>query len=330
LAVATVDEGIELRQNGITVPILVLGNMYTGQLEDMLRYDLIVPLYSLKTAEYLSSMALRAGKKAIAHIKVNTGMNRLGVDIQDMVDFVQKVRGLQGIVIEGIYTHFASSAQADKSDANRQLEKFNSIIEILNNMNFKVPYYHAANSGAIMDMPYSYLTAVRPGRLVYGLYPYPEVNKTLKLKPALQLKCYISAVRKVSVGDGVGYNAQFCPSKPTTVLTLPLGSTDGISKRLSGKCPVLVRGSKKRIVAICADMCMVDLEMAESDIESGEEVTIIGNQGQESVAVDEIAEILGVTLGEVFCCLNKRLPRVYIKEGKPYLLRVQSGELINL
>jgi alanine racemase len=328
LAVAMVDEALELRDHGITAPILVLGYTAPCQLAAAVDHDLTLALYTRQIAKELAAVAQEKGKVVKVHMKVNTGLNRIGVQPEDAVEFARFVKGLAGIELEGIFTHFAKAAQKDKTDTERQLRVFNQVLEELAAAGIDIPLRHAANSAATYDLPSTHFNAVRTGRIFYGYYPYPEAEKNLTLKPALQLKTIAVHAIPVAAGDGVGYDAFYRPAQDTRIITLPLGSSDGLSKRLAGKCPVLLKGQRKTIVATCADMCMVDA--GDLEVKVGEEVVIFGKQGEASVSPEEVNPLLGVTLGEVLCCLSRRLPRVYTRNGKPYLVRTQSGRFIEV
>lgn len=330
LAVAVVDEGVELRKSGIAAPILVLGYISPAQLVEAVDFDLTPTLYLPETARNLSALARSRGRSIKVHLKVDTGMNRIGVRPADTVEFARFVRDLGGIEIEGVFTHFASAAQADKSDAENQFRTFQEVLSRLQGAGFNPPLRHAANSAAIIEMPHTHLTAVRAGRLLYGLSPYREAPRILDLQPALQLKCEVALAKTVTAGQGVGYDAVYRPPKTTTIITLPLGFSDGLSRKLAGICPVLLAGQRKRIVAICADMCMVDAGRVDFPVKVGDEAVIIGRQGEKTITVEELAEPLGVSLGQILTNLSRRLPRVYVRQGVPYLVRKPSLEEVSL
>lgn len=330
LAVANLEEGLELRRAGITAPVLVLGYVPAYQLLEVVRNDLTIALYLTETATTLAAVAKGQGKKVRVHLKVDTGMNRIGVRPDKAVEFARYVRDLGGIEIEGVFTHFASAARPDKSEAEKQYSVFAKTLLDLRAAGFAPPLCHAANSAAIMEMPHTHLTAVRAGRLLYGYYPYAGSPRVLDLRPALELKCEIACVKAVEEGQGVGYDAAYRPQKATTIVTLPLGFTDGLSRQLAGICPVLIAGEKKRIVAFCADMCMVDVGESNLLPKVGDEAVIIGKQGQEVITVDELADLLGVSLGQVLCQLSRRLPRVYVRGRGPYLVRLPDLTEVSL
>lgn len=315
LAVATVDEGVELRESGITVPILVLGYTGISQLSSIVEYNLSATLFLKETAIKLSCLAKNKCKVTKVHIKVNTGMNRIGVSPEEAKDFFQFVQDLEGIEIEGIFTHFASAAQKDKTDANKQLKIFKEVVSNIKKISKNKLLIHLANSGATMEMPDAHFDAVRPGGLIYGLYPYTEVEKVINLKLALQVKCEVAQIHEISPGEGAGYKGIFKPIHKTTIATLPIGSTDGVINQIS----VIIGGQKKKVVAVCADMCMVDLGPNSPQVKAGDIVTLIGTQEGEVISVDEI-------VGPLSRCL----PRIYFKNAKPYLARLPFEKYVKI
>lgn len=331
LAVATVDEGVELRENGVTIPVLVLGYTGISQLAAAVEHDLSMTLHLKEMAEKISDIARHRNKIAKVHIKVNTGMNRIGILPGEAKDFFLSVQEMAGLKIEGIFTHFASAGQKDKTDANRQLKLFKEVIAGIKEISKEEFIVHTANSGATMEMPDAYFDAVRPGRLIYGLYPYPKVKKVIHLQPALQVKCEIAQINQIPAGEGVGYEAIFRPSHQTTTATLPIGFTDGVvSKRTIDQILVIIGGQKRKVVAVCADMCMVDLGSNPTHAQPGDMVTLIGTQDGETITVDEIAGPSKQSLGGVLSHLSRRLPRIYLKKNKPYLARLPFEKYENI
>lgn len=329
IGVALVDEGVELRRNQIKIPILVFGYV-SGQLAEAIDNNLILTLYLKDIAEKISLLAKKMKKIVKVHLKVDTGLNRIGLEPEEVIDFCHFVQDLGGIEIEGIYSHFSSSAKKDKTEAYLQFKIFQEVLNKLKKSGITIPVAHIANTGAIMEMPDTYLDAVRTGRLIFGVYPYPEVDKVMDLYPSLQLKCEIARIKKISAGEGVGYRAVFKTDRSTYIATLPLGYTDGLSKAFINKASVLIGGKRKKVIAMCADMCMVNLGSEEPQVKAGDEVVLIGRQGKEAVMAEELADALGVTLGEVFAHLNKRLPKVYTHQSKPYLVAMPNGDFVNI
>lgn len=334
LAVATIDEGIELRDHQIEVPILVLGYVEQSQLSDIVDYDLSSACYLKGIARELSLCALKKNKIAKVHLKINTGLNRIGILPEKALDFLKFIQLLKGLKIEGIFTHFAWSEQKDKTEANRQFEKFNHLVKKIKKLITEPIIIHAADSGATMDMPYAHFDAVRPGGLIYGLYPYPGVKKVIRLRTGIiAVRSEIAQINEIKSGEGVGYNWVFRPKQKTYVATLPIGSNDGIVPRRRGtenKISVIINGEKKKLVAVCADMCMVDLGPSHSNISVGDIVTLLGKQDRVEITINEIAMVSKETLAGVLRNLSRRLPRVYLKSGKPYLVKKPFEKYVNL
>jgi len=322
LAVATVEEGIELREHQIKAPVLILG--YTGglQVRKAIDHNLIMTVYLKEAAEDISKYALEKSKLAKVHIKVNTGMNRIGILPEKSLEFTKFLKSLRGIKIEGVFTHFASAAQKDKTDAYKQYKIFIEVVESIKKIIENPLLIHAANSGATMDMPYTHFDAVRPGRLIYGLYPYPEVKKSLLLKPALSVRAKIIQINRVRAGEGVGYEGIFKSKQDTFTATLPLGFTDGIvSRRTVNQISVILKGLKRPVVAVCADMCMINVGPDLEEISIGDVVTLLGEQDNLIIPIENIAEVSKQSIGGVLSHLSRRLPRIYSKNGNPYLIK---------
>lgn len=321
LAVATVDEGIELREHLIKVPILVLGYTGKSQIKGAVDHNLCMTLYLEEIAREISKYAQEKEVTSKVHIKINTGLNRIGVLPKDTIDFIKFIQLLKGIKIEGIFTQFASADQQDQTDKHYQFEIFESLVNTIKNVINEPIIVHATNSGATIGMPYAHFNAVRPGKLLYGLYPYPEAEETLQLKSALSVRAEIVQINKIQAGEGVGYKSVFRPKQDTFTATLPLGFTDGVvSKRTVNKISVIVAGKKRKVVAVCADMCMINLGSSLNNISIGDIVTLIGKQENIEITIDEIATLSEQSLGGILSHLSRRLPRIYLKNKKPYLM----------
>lgn len=334
LAVATVDEGIELRDHQIEVPILVLGYVGQSELSKLVDYDLSSALYLQEVAKELSLCAVKKDKLAGVHLKINTGLNRIGILTEKALDFLKFIQSLKGLKIEGIFMQFSSSAQKDKTEAKRQFEKFSNLVKKIKKLMTEPIIIHSACSGATMDMPYAHFDAVRPGGLIYGLYPYPGVKKVIRLRTGiLAVRSEIAQINEIKPGEAVGYKCVFKPKQKTFVVTLPIGSNDGIVPRRRGtenKISVIINGEKKKLVAVCQDMCMVNLGPSNQNVSVGDIVTLLGKQDGVEITIDEIAMASKVTLRGVLSNLSRRLPRVYLKSGKPYLVRIPFEKYVNL
>ncbi len=318
LAVALVEEGIELRAGGLKAPILVFGGTVPEQAALFLEHDLIATVYERQGAHALAQAAQQAGKAARVHVKVDTGMGRVGVAWTEALPFLNWLAGERGLQIDGIYTHFATSDEKDKAFAELQLARFAEVLEGVQAMGLRV-LRHAANSGAILDLPGSYFDLVRPGVMMYGYYPSPHTSRSVPLRPAMTLKSRVLYVKNVERGTSISYGRQFIAPQATTIATLPVGYADGYNRLLSNRGEVLIRGRKYPVVGrVCMDQIMVDLG-PESDIRPGEEVVLFGRQGDEEVSVYSICEKLQTIPYEVTCWVSARVPRVHTRSP-------QSGE----
>lgn len=310
IGVAIVEEGISLRKAGVGGPILVLGVSPASQAPLIVSYDLRAALCTWDGAEALSAAAQSAGTVAKVHVKVDTGMGRLGLLPHEVVPFVRRVSGLPGLEVEGIFTHFSTADECDRSYFNLQLGRFNRVLDWLKQANLNIPIVHAANSAAAVTAPQAQFDLVRAGVALYGLQPAPDLV-VLDVKPALSLKARISYVHRVPEGSGVSYGRRYTAEQETTIATIPVGYADGYSRLLSGKADVLVHGRRYRISgSICMDQCMIDV--GDDQVEIGDEVVLIGRQGEEEITAVELASIMGTIHYEVVCLISERVPRVYI------------------
>jgi alanine racemase len=317
-AIAILDEGIELRRAGFKVPILVLGYTDKERAEEVISNGLEQAVYSWDLAEALSEEAGKQGEIAKLHIKVDTGMGRIGLQPnKDSVQLIKKISQLPNVVIEGIFTHFAVADAVDKAYTEEQYEKFNWVCSELEKENVKVNIRHCGNSATIIDLPEMHLNMVRAGIVLYGLEPSDEVmlNK-LELRQVMSLKVRISHVKEIEAGQSVSYGRKFIAEKKSKIASLPIGYADGYTRMLSGKAEALVKGSKVPVVGrICMDQCMIDVTGI-GGVKAGDEVVLFGKQDGNFISIDELAEKLGTINYEIVCMISKRVPRVYIKDGK--------------
>ncbi|MDI7247625.1 MAG: alanine racemase [Bacillota bacterium] len=315
LGVALVEEGVVLRKSGIIAPILVFGQLFPSQARRALRYSLSCTVSTYEFAEALSVAATQEGKKGKCHIKVDTGMGRIGVTPRQAVSFVRRLAMLPNVEVEGIYTHFATADADDKSFAREQLSRFLETIEALRTAGVQVQFCHAANSAACVDMPEARLDLVRPGILMYGLSPFSterfqKVKREMDIRPALSLKTRVCFVKRVSAGTPVSYGSTYLTKEDAVIATLPVGYADGLSRGLSNRGEVLIRGRRLPIVGrVCMDQCMVDAGSLE--VEVGDEAVLIGRQGDQEISAEDVADKLGTISYEVVCAIGKRVPRLY-------------------
>lgn len=317
-AVATLDEGIVLRHAGIKKPILCLGCIFPDQFEEMIRQEIRMTVYSAELARLASKTAEETGGKAIFHIKIDTGMSRLGFPVcEKSVEEILEIGRLPGIIMEGMFTHFAKADETDKQPTVQAMKSFIWMKEALEKEGISFQYYHCSNSAAIIDMPEANMDLVRAGISTYGLYPSDEVNKTaVHLEPAMELIAHVTHVKWIEKGTSVSYGGTFTASERMKVATIPVGYGDGYPRSLSGKGYVLIHGKKAAILGrVCMDQFMVDVtEIA--DVCFGDEVTLVGKNGEEFLPVETLSELSGRFNYEFVCDINKRVPREYIRNGR--------------
>ncbi len=309
--VAILEEGIALRKAGIKKPILIFGAGRPEEAPEILKYDLTQTLTTFDMAERLSKYALILKKNAVVHIKVDTGMGRLGFLPEDIPEFVEKVSRLPGLYIEGIYSHFPSTLNKQPEYTKRQLKTFLALLENLREKGYNFPIKHIANSMAIIEFTESYLDMVRAGFILYGLKKITELN----FSPVLSLKTQISFIKELPAGSFVSYGLTYNTKNKNRIAVLPIGYGDGLPRALSNRGEVLIRGKRFPMVgAICMDMTMVNV--GNEEIKEGEEVVIIGCQGEDEIKVKEIAEKLNTFENEIVTRISARVPRVYIKKNQ--------------
>ncbi len=319
IAIAVLDEGIELRQAGYNdVPIFIMGYTDPERVELVLDYDLEQAVYSWELAEALSKHAQAKNKTAKIHIKIDTGMGRIGLKPDsESVELIKRISDLPNIMVEGIFTHFAVADEVDKSYTKTQYEKFNWICSELEKENIHIPLKHCGNSAAIIDLPDFHMNMVRAGIMLYGLAPSYDVQlQKLELKQVMSLKVRISHVKEIEQGQSVSYGRKFIAAKKSKIASLPIGYADGFTRMLSGKAEALVKGKRVPVAGrICMDQCMFDVTGIE-DVKVGDEAVLFGRQGESFISIDEVADKLGTINYEIVCMIGKRVPRVYKKAGK--------------
>lgn len=314
LAVARVGEGLELRRAGIKAPVLVFGLAPPEDARQALQHGLTLSVYSRESALAVAGAARAAGKKAVVHVKVDTGMGRLGFPWDETgLEEVAEACSHPELQVEGIYTHFAAADEGDKTYTLLQLERFKRFVQELARRGLHFKIRHAANSAALIDLPEAHLDVVRPGIALYGLYPSAEVDRSrVRLRPAMTLKTRVVQVREVGSGYSVSYGCTYRTPAPTVLATLAAGYADGYSRLLSSRGYVLLRGKRAPVVGrVCMDQCMVDAGHVEG-VKPGDEVVLLGSQGNETVSAEEIAAWMGTINYEVVTSISARVPRVYL------------------
>lgn len=311
-AVATLTEAVQLRRAYKDVPILVLGYTPEEDSDEVIRHNLIQTVYAFEQAEALDRVAKENKVTAKVHVKIDTGMGRLGLRAEDdAVIVTEYISKLVNIEIEGIYTHFAIADEVDKTYTLGQVKKYNAVIEELEKRNIQIPIKHVSNSAAIIDLPEINYNMVRAGIMLYGLYPSHEVShENVKLKEVMSLKARISHVKDVGPGVGVSYGLLYTTDKDTRIGTIPLGYADGYTRLYTGQAKAIVGGEIRPIIGrICMDQCMVDLTGL--DVQRGDEITLFGTGQDKFISIDEVAGWINTINYEVVCMISKRVPRVY-------------------
>ncbi|NLB79475.1 MAG: alanine racemase, partial [Clostridiaceae bacterium] len=317
-AVSILDEAIQLRKAGITIPVLVMNYTDPARAEEIIEYSLTQAVYCHNLAEALSRTAVRLGKQAKIHIKIDTGMARVGFQPgYKAVKDIAQINNLSGIIIEGLFTHFASADEVRREYTNPQYERFKSVVKELNKMGIMIPVKHIANSAAIIQYPDMCLDMVRPGIILYGLYPSKDIDRSLiELKPAMRLLSKVSFVKEIDAGVPVSYGRIYETKRKSIIATIPVGYADGYSRLLSNCGRVLIHGQFAPVVGrVCMDQFLVDVTDIPG-VKTGDEAVLIGRQGNNEITADEVAELTGTINYEVVCLVGKRVPRVYIKDGR--------------
>ena len=328
LAVARLEEGIFLRKAGIDVPILVLSATLKEEAETALMHDITTSVCNISFIKKMNELSLKLKKKAKIHLKIDTGMGRLGVKPEKAVDFIKKVLTFDHIIIEGIFTHFSVADEKDKKYTEEQFRKFSEILKILEKEKIRIPLKHVSNSATLLDLEHMWLDMVRPGIALYGLYPSKEVKKVIKLIPAQRFKTRIAFLKELPAEKSISYGRTYTTYKKNTIIaSLPIGYADGYSRLLSNKGEVLVRGERMPIIGrICMDQCMIDVTDLPL-VKIGDEVVLWGKQGNERITVEEIADKLNTINYEITHLPDKkRVSKLFIKNGKPYKVKSMLGE----
>ena len=317
LGVAAIDEALELRDNGITAPVLILGQIFRQDYAAAIENDITCTVIDIVTAQGISKKAQELGKTAKVHIKIDTGMGRIG--FQPDADGEMQVKSiftLDNIFVEGAFTHFANADTVDKTSAKAQKKKFLDFTDKLINEGYKIPIRHMYNSASAMELDGYAGEMVRCGIMLYGLYPSDEMNKNYKLYSALEFKSHISFVKTVGKGFPVSYGSTYITDREMKIATVPVGYGDGYPRYLSNKGEVLVHGTRCKILGrVCMDQFMIDVSHL-PDVQIADEVTLVGTDGGETIMVEDVSDA-EYRFNYEFCCLiTPRVPRIYIKDGK--------------
>jgi len=317
LGTATCDEAFRLRNQGIFVPILLLGYTPEARISQVIQNNLTQTIFSEEMANDFSKHAQKLNKEADVHIKIDTGMGRIGFPPNnETLKSIIKISKLPNLNITGIYTHFATADEKDKSFTAEQYKKFMYVAENSEKELNKKLLKHVSNSGAILDLPELSLDMVREGIILYGLYPSKYVKRDLDIKPCMSIKTNVSYVKKVPKGVSIGYGRTYYTTRESVIATIPVGYADGYSRLLSNKAFVIIKGKKAPIVGnICMDQFMANVTDIDG-VKAGDSVILMGEENGLSITADDIAEIERTISYEVLCGIGKRVPRSYIKSGK--------------
>ncbi|MGA1941328.1 alanine racemase [Arcobacter sp. YIC-310] len=315
-AVATLSEALQLRKEFKKTQIMVLGYTPEHLAQEIIQNNIIQTIYSLEQAKEFSKVAKQLNKNIVVHIKIDSGMNRLGMLCsEDTVNTVLDISKLENLVIEGIYTHFAAADELDKTYTKMQVEKFIKIVEQIEEKGLIIPIKHVSNSAAIIDMPEFNFDMVRAGIMLYGLYPSQSVNhERVNLKEVMCLKAKIAQVKEIEAGSGISYGLTYKCEHKTKIATLPIGYADGYTRMLSNKAKVLVENKIVPVLGnICMDQCIIDV--TNLDVKMGDEVVLYGGNNKDGISIDSVANLLNTINYEIVCMVDKRVPRVYLKNN---------------
>jgi alanine racemase len=311
LGVATSEEGVELRKGGVKTPILILGGIYGGEVDEIFRYHLTPVVFRKDTLQLLSKEAEARRRKVKVHLKVDTGMARLGVPVSLWPSFLRESKQFLRIEIEGLLSHFSMTEEEEGVHSACQWKEFQEAVAMAREAGFLCKYLHMANSATLATCPSYSGNLVRPGIMLYGSYPAAGFQNLVKLKPVLTLKTRIHFVKSVPAGRGISYGGTFVTTRESLIATLPIGYADGYSSQLSNQGEVIIRGKRAPILGrVCMDLVMVDVTDI-TNVSIGDEVVLIGKQGRERITVEEIAQKIGSISYEVLCSIGKRVPRIY-------------------
>lgn len=319
-AAATAEEAIQLKDAGVKKPVLILGLVFEEYFQELIQKEVRMTVCDYDMAKALSEEAVRQGRQVHIHIGLDTGMSRIGfADKPESVEEIKRIAALSNVEIEGMFTHFARADETDKSPAEDQLKRYLAFVELLEKAGVQIPLKHCSNSAGIIRMPEANLNMVRAGITIYGIYPSAEVERDIvKLIPAMELKSHVAFVKDLPAGTAISYGGTFASETDLRVATIPVGYADGYPRTLSNKGWVLIHGQKAPILGrICMDQFMVDVTHI-ADVKHGDEVTLIGRDGDECIHIDELGDLSGRFSYEFACDINKRVPRVYIKDGREW------------
>lgn len=327
-AVATAEEAFSLKRNGIRKPILILGYTFESDYEALIQKQIRFTVYSYDMAEAISKAAGKIGTEAYIHIKIDTGMSRIGYQATEKAaDEIAEIAALPGIVTEGIFTHFARADEKDKSFARKQLKIFLYMIDMLKERKVEIPFHHCSNSAGIAELGESHMDLVRAGIILYGLWPSEEIQRdSISLKPVMELKSKIIHIKTLEAGRCVSYGGTYQLKEKRKIATIPVGYADGYPRSLSGKGYILIHGKKAPILGrICMDQFMVDITEI-PDAKLLDPVTLLGCDEGSFLSMEELGSLSGRFNYEFACDIGKRVPRIFFKNNFPYAAKDYFAE----
>lgn len=309
-AVAYSEEGVELRDIGVTKPVLFFDLLSEHNIDHVVNYNLIPTVSNEKQLSLLRERG--AERKTLVHVNVDTGMGRVGVPYSEAADFLRYISTLNNVICDGIYTHFATSDESDKSYAVLQLNRFRKVLDELKGQGIEYGITHAANSGAIVDMPEAHFDMVRPGISLYGYFPSLETSESIELKPVLSLVSEVSSVRRFAAGESVSYGRRYVTNSDTTIVSVPLGYADGVSRGLTNRMKAIINNELfPQVGTVTMDRIMFDV--GDAKVSTGDKVVLIGNSGNHQITAWNWSTILDTIPYEITCGISKRVPRCYIE-----------------
>ena len=315
LGVSTCREGVTLRQGGVQAPVLLLLGVEEDELDQVIQCSLTPAIFRSDVAKAISAAALAADTEIPVHLKIDTGMARLGVPYGEADKFLELINSLEGIRLEGLLSHFASADERDKSFSNKQLERFRRILAQAQNIGLQPRYAHIANSAGVIDLPDSYLQLVRPGLMLYGAPPSQELHRPIPLRPVMTLKTRVLQLKEVPAGSPIGYGCTYTTTKPSLIATLPVGYDDGYDRLLSNKGEVLVRNRRAPVVGRIS-MCLTTVDVTDvPGVQPDDEVVLLGKQGEEEITADDIAAKISTINYEIFCNLGGYRNKVFLNSS---------------
>lgn len=313
--VTSPQEAFLLREKGIESPILILGPTMLEEASGIVEKNITQTICTREIALALAEECKRLKKRLKVHIELDTGMGRTGVPYQRALKLIAEVVKIPELKVEGIFTHFSTADEEDKSFAQAQIERFKGVLEKLEEDKIAIPLKHAANSAGVLNFPESYFNMVRPGLALYGIYPSEYVSRSLNLHPVMSLKSKVIYLKRVLKGATISYGKTYVANKDTTIAILPIGYEDGYNRLLSNEGKILINGQRVRIAGrVCMDQTIIDVGEI-SDVKVGDKVVLIGEQGKEKITVEEIAKEIDTVPHEVVCRIAERVPRIYLKSS---------------